>query len=150
MSLPRDEDLGRTRQPGTVLAITCLALGAVVAATASLNVTLPDIARQTHPDQTRQSWVVDAHSLMVASLLLPAGAFGDPVGRHLELVAGLIILATGSDPLAQEQQKCGGVPGRYDTVPAYRRSPLNARKDGLAQAMMLFVIERLMGEEDFS
>jgi hypothetical protein len=33
---------------------------------------LPDIARPTHPDQTRPSWVVDAHSLMVASLLLPA------------------------------------------------------------------------------
>jgi MFS family permease len=149
MSPPRDGALGRTPQQGAVL-ITCPALGTVVAAMASLNVALPDVARPTHPDQTRQSWVVDAHSLMVASLLLSAGAFGDPVGRRLELVAGLIIFATGSDPLAQDLQKCGGVFSRRDTVASCRRSQLNTGKDGLAQAMMLFLIERLLGAEDLS
>jgi hypothetical protein len=68
----------------------------------------------------------------------------------LELVAGLIIFATGSDPLAQDQQKCGGVFSRWDTVQSCWRSQLPTGKDGLAQAMMLFVIERLLGAADLS
>lgn len=87
---------GPTLRQGAVLAITCLALGAVVAAMASLNVALPDIARQTHADQTQQSWIIDAYSLVFASLLLPAGALGDRFGRRKALVIGLAIFGVGS------------------------------------------------------
>jgi EmrB/QacA subfamily drug resistance transporter len=81
---------------GLVLFTTCLALGAVVAAMASLNVALPGLARETHASQTQLSWVVDAYSLAFASLLLPAGALGDRFGRRLALVAGLAVFAVGS------------------------------------------------------
>ncbi|UXY30699.1 MFS transporter [Streptomyces sp. HUAS TT20] len=81
---------------GAVLAITCLALATVVAAMASLNVALPDIARHTHADQTQQTWIIDAYSLVFASLLLPAGALGDRFGRRRALIVGLVIYGAGS------------------------------------------------------
>ncbi|MFJ2959405.1 MFS transporter [Streptomyces sp. NPDC087270] len=81
---------------GVVLFVTCLALGAVVSAMASLNVALPSLARETHASQTQLSWIVDAYSLAFASLLLPAGALGDRFGRRRALVAGLVVFAVGS------------------------------------------------------
>ncbi len=81
----------RDGHPGLVLAVTCLALAVVVSAMASLNVALPDIAVHTHADQTQQSWIVDAYSLVFASLLLPAGALGDRFGRRRALIAGLLV-----------------------------------------------------------
>ncbi|HEY4823765.1 MAG TPA: hypothetical protein VIH49_01855, partial [Solirubrobacteraceae bacterium] len=56
---------------GAITAVVCLALAAVVAAMASLNVALPDIARDTHASQTDLTWIIDAYSLAFASLLLP-------------------------------------------------------------------------------
>ncbi|MFK0168674.1 MFS transporter [Streptomyces sp. NPDC090306] len=80
----------------SVLAVTCLALGAVVAAMASLNVALPDLARQTHATQTDLSWIIDAYSLVFASLLLPAGALGDRFGRRRALITGLTVFGGAS------------------------------------------------------
>ncbi|MGZ4619602.1 MAG: MFS transporter [Frankiaceae bacterium] len=79
-----------------VLAVTCLALAAVVAAVASLNVALPSLARDTHASQTQLSWVVDAYALAFAALLLPGGAIGDRYGRRRVLLAGLAIFGLGS------------------------------------------------------
>ena len=80
---------------GAVTAVVCLALAAVVAAMSSLNVA-PGIARATHASQTQLAWIIDAYSLVFASLLLPAGAFGDRYGRRLALLAGLSIFGAGS------------------------------------------------------
>ena len=63
---------------------------------ASLNVALPDIARDTHATQTQLSWVIDAYSLVFAALLLPGGALGDRYGRRVALIAGLVIFGAGS------------------------------------------------------
>ncbi|MFF2095778.1 MFS transporter [Streptomyces sp. NPDC058202] len=79
-----------------VLVVTCLALGTVVAAMASLNVALPDLARETHATQTQLSWIIDSYSLVFASLLLPAGALGDRFGRRRALLAGLTLFGAGS------------------------------------------------------
>src|SRR5215470_16770385 len=81
---------------GAVTAVVCIALAAVVAAMSSLNVALPEIARSTHATQTQLAWIIDAYSLVFASLLLPAGAFGDRYGRRLALLAGLTVFGTGS------------------------------------------------------
>ena len=81
---------------GAVTAVVCLALAAVVAAMSSLNVALPEIARSTHATQTQLAWIIDAYSLVFASLLLPAGAFGDRYGRRLALLVGLSIFGAGS------------------------------------------------------
>jgi EmrB/QacA subfamily drug resistance transporter len=79
-----------------VTAVVCLALAAVVAAMASLNVALPDIARNTHASQTDLVWVVAAYSLAFSALLLPAGGIGDRYGRRVALVIGLAIFGAGS------------------------------------------------------
>src|SRR5215469_961951 len=83
-------------RPAAVTAVVCLALAAVVAAVSSLNVALPGMARATHATQTELAWIVDAYSLVFASLLLPAGAIGDRYGRRLALVAGLLIFGAAS------------------------------------------------------
>src|SRR6185312_1972215 len=81
---------------GPVLAVTCLALGAVVAAMASLNVALPSIARETHAGLTQLTWIIDAYSLVFASLLLPGGALGDRFGRRRTLLIGLSVFGADS------------------------------------------------------
>jgi EmrB/QacA subfamily drug resistance transporter len=81
---------------GVITAAVCLALAAVVAAMASLNVALPDIARDTHASQTDLVWVIDAYSLAFAALLLPGGAIGDRYGRRVALIIGLLIFGGGS------------------------------------------------------
>src|ERR1700743_2861725 len=83
-------------RPGAVTVVVCLALAAVVAAMASLNVALPGIARSTHASQTQLAWIIDAYSLVFASLLRPAGAIGDRYGRRRALIAGLLIFGAGS------------------------------------------------------
>jgi MFS family permease len=83
-------------RPGLVTAVVCLALAAVVSAIASLNVALPEIARDTHASQTELVWVIDAYSLVFAALLLPAGGIGDRYGRRVALISGLVIFGGGS------------------------------------------------------
>ncbi|MBN0043008.1 MFS transporter [Streptomyces actuosus] len=104
MSVVQPLDTARPAPPPVrqtlVLVITCLALGGVVAAMASLNVALPNIARETHGSQTQLSWIIDAYSLAFASLLLPAGALGDRFGRRRALLAGLAIFGAGSGAAA--------------------------------------------------
>ena len=81
---------------GAITAVVCLALATVVAAMSSLNVALPDIARSTHASQTQLSWIIDAYSLVFASLLLLAGAIGDRYGRRRALIVGLAVFGAGS------------------------------------------------------
>jgi EmrB/QacA subfamily drug resistance transporter len=87
---------GNGTRDRAVLVVTCLALAAVVAAVASLNVAIPSIARSTHATETQLTWMVDTYSLVFAALLLPAGAVGDRFGRRRALLAGLTIFGAGS------------------------------------------------------
>ncbi|MFW0795023.1 MFS transporter [Gordonia sp. CPCC 205515] len=87
---------GTTTRHGVVTVVVCLALATVVAAMSSLNVALTDIARSTHATQTQLEWIIDAYSLVFASLLLPAGALGDQFGRRRALIGGLAIFGIGS------------------------------------------------------
>src|SRR5271170_5092780 len=89
-------DATTSSRHGVITAVVCLALAAVVAAMSSLNVALPDIARATHATQTQLAWIIDAYSLVFASLLLPAGAIGDRYGRRIALIAGLSIFGGAS------------------------------------------------------
>ena len=73
---PPPADLTASRRRA-VLGVMCLALMMVVAAVASLNVALPDLARDTGATQSQLQWIVDAYALVFAGLLLPAGALGD-------------------------------------------------------------------------
>jgi EmrB/QacA subfamily drug resistance transporter len=79
-----------------VTAVVCIALGAVSAAMASLNVAIPDLVRSTHATQTQLEWIIDAYLLVFSVLLLPAGALGDRYGRRKALIGGLVIFGTAS------------------------------------------------------
>src|SRR3954468_6474240 len=79
-----------------VLLMMCVALATVVRAVSSLNIAIPDLARDTGATPTQLQWIVDAYALVFAGLLLPAGALGDRVGRRLILLIGLAIFGTGA------------------------------------------------------
>jgi EmrB/QacA subfamily drug resistance transporter len=94
-SLSTDIELSPGRRRA-VLAVLCLALMMVVAAVASLNVALPDLARATGATQSQLQWIVDAYALVFAGLLLPAGALGDRFGRKGILLTGLAVFGGAS------------------------------------------------------
>jgi EmrB/QacA subfamily drug resistance transporter len=79
-----------------VLGVMCLALMMVVAAVASLNVALPDLAEGTGATQSQLQWIIDAYALVFAGLLLPAGALGDRFGRKGILLIGLAVFGGAS------------------------------------------------------
>src|ERR1700689_1066198 len=67
---------GRPAGNTIVTVVVCIALGAVAAAMASLNVAIPGLVRSTHASQTQLEWIIDAYLLVFAVLLPPAGAAG--------------------------------------------------------------------------
>jgi len=79
-----------------VTVVVCIALGAVSAAMASLNVAIPGLVRSTHASQTQLEWIIDAYLLVFAVLLLPSGALGDRYGRRRALLAGLVVFGAAS------------------------------------------------------
>jgi EmrB/QacA subfamily drug resistance transporter len=79
-----------------ILVMMCFALATVVSAVSSLNVALPDLARDTGAGPTELQWIVDAYALVFAGLLLPAGAIGDRLGRRRVLLTGLAVFGGGA------------------------------------------------------
>ncbi len=84
--------IGRGRR-FLVLAVMCTALATVVSAVSSLNVALPDIARDINATSSDLQWIVDAYAIVFAGLLLLFGAVGDRLGRRPVLLAGLAIFS---------------------------------------------------------
>lgn len=81
------------RSPVLVLVGSIAAAMLVMANVAVLNVALPELSVELGATQAQGQWMVDIYSVVLASLLLPAGAVGDRYGRRLILLAGLIVLA---------------------------------------------------------
>jgi EmrB/QacA subfamily drug resistance transporter len=84
------------RQRTRVLAAMCLALVLVVAGVSMVAVGLPNIARDLSLSQTSVNWVADAYALVLASLLMVAGAIGDRYGRRGALLTGVAVFGAGS------------------------------------------------------
>ena len=79
-----------------LLTVAALDVLLVISSMVALNAALPDIAVETAATQTQLTWIVDGYTLVLACLLLPAGAIGDRYGRRGALVAGLAIFAAAS------------------------------------------------------
>jgi EmrB/QacA subfamily drug resistance transporter len=79
-----------------LLTIAALDVLLVISSMVALNAALPDIALTTSATQTQLTWVVDGYTLVLACLLLPAGALGDRYGRRGALLLGLAIFAAAS------------------------------------------------------
>ncbi len=86
----------RYQHRGWILAVMCLALVMVVAGVSMLANALPSIAADLDASQSSQQWIVDAYALILAALLLPAGALGDRFGRRRALIAGTAIFGVAS------------------------------------------------------
>jgi EmrB/QacA subfamily drug resistance transporter len=89
----RDGPRGRR---GWTLFIACAGVAMVIASMVALNTALSDIATATAATQTQLTWIVDSYTLLLACLLLPAGAIGDRYGRRSALLVGTAIFALAS------------------------------------------------------
>ena len=81
---------------GWTLYVACSGVALVIASMVALNTALADIAVATSASQTQLTWIVDSYTLLLACLLLPAGAIGDRYGRRTALLVGLAIFAVAS------------------------------------------------------
>ncbi|MER6097443.1 MFS transporter [Streptomyces sp. NPDC001728] len=79
-----------------VLAICCMSLLIVSLDNTALNVALPTLRRDLGASVTGLQWVIDAYTLVLASLLMLAGSTADRIGRRKVFVTGLVVFALGS------------------------------------------------------
>ncbi len=79
-----------------LLTVACFGVLLVISSMVALNTALPDIAIATSATQTQLTWIVDSYTLVLACLLLPAGALGDRYGRRGAMLVGLAIFAGAS------------------------------------------------------
>ena len=61
-----------------------------------LNLALPNIAVSLHASTADLQWIVDAYSLVLAALILPAGLLGDRYGRKRMLLVALVLFGASS------------------------------------------------------
>jgi EmrB/QacA subfamily drug resistance transporter len=71
----------------------CFALILVVASVSALNLAMPDLAIDLGATDTSLTWIADAYTLALATLVLPFGALGDRWGRRRVLVVGTALFA---------------------------------------------------------
>jgi len=76
-----------------ILAVLCLSVFLALVDNTIVNVALPSISRQLHATTSDLQWIVDAYSLVFASLLLVGGSLGDRYGRKGALQTGLVAFA---------------------------------------------------------
>src|SRR6266545_2672728 len=79
-------------------ALAALALSALVVGLdlTVLNLALPTLATALHASTSDLQWIVDAYSLVLAAMMLPAGLLGDRFGRKRLLLAALTLFAAAS------------------------------------------------------
>lgn len=84
------------RRRWTVMVICAFALFLVGLDTTIVTVGLAEIGSGVGLDAARVPWVVDAYTVVFASLLMTSGAVADRFGRRLVLLTGLSIFAVAS------------------------------------------------------
>jgi EmrB/QacA subfamily drug resistance transporter len=78
------------------LLVLCMSLLVIGLDNTILNVALPTLVRDLHATQTQLQWIVDAYTIVYASLLLTTGSLGDKFGRKGALSVGLVVFGFGS------------------------------------------------------
>jgi len=84
------------RRKTIILASCCLSLLIVSMDATIVNVAIPSIRADLHASPSQIQWVVDIYTLVLASLLMLAGATGDRFGRRRVFQIGLATFALGS------------------------------------------------------
>ena len=78
------------------LTIVCVGIFMLLLDITVVNVALPKIQRDLHSSFTDLQWVVDAYSLMLASVVLNAGSLGDLLGRKRVFLIGIVLFTAAS------------------------------------------------------
>ena len=84
------------RRKVIILISCCLSLLIVSMDATIVNVAIPSIRTELHASASELQWVIDVYTLVLASLLLLAGATADRFGRRRVFQIGLTIFAVGS------------------------------------------------------
>src|ERR671933_2696682 len=79
-----------------VLAICCMSLFIVGLDNTIVNVALPAIRTDLHASVSALQWIVDAYTLVLASLLMLGGSTADRLGRARIFKVGLATFTAGS------------------------------------------------------
>ncbi|RNI24615.1 MFS transporter [Flexivirga caeni] len=79
-----------------VLAICCSSLFIVGIDSTGVNLAIPSIGRELHASGSQLQWVIDAYTLVLASLLMLSGSTADRVGRRRVFQIGLVAFGLGS------------------------------------------------------
>jgi EmrB/QacA subfamily drug resistance transporter len=88
-------ELSRYRRIG-ILLICSMSLLVVGLDVTIVNVALPSIGHDLHASVSGLQWVVDAYTLVLASLLMLSGSTADRLGRRRTFVLGLALFSAGS------------------------------------------------------
>ena len=78
------------------LIIVCVAIFMLLLDITIVNVALPKIQTDLHSSFTDLQWVVDAYSLMLATVVLNAGSLGDMLGRKRVFLTGVVLFTAAS------------------------------------------------------
>jgi EmrB/QacA subfamily drug resistance transporter len=84
------------RQRLLILGICCLSLLIVGLDSTIVNVALPSIRDDLHASVSGLQWVIDAYTLVLASLLMLSGSTADRIGRKRVFQTGLVVFSLGS------------------------------------------------------
>jgi EmrB/QacA subfamily drug resistance transporter len=79
-----------------ILGICCLSLFIVGVDNTIVNVALPTIARGLNASVSGLQWIVDGYTMVLASLVMSAGAAADRFGRRRIFLVGLIVFTVSS------------------------------------------------------
>lgn len=82
--------------PNLILGICCLSLLMVAMDITIVNVALPSIRHDLGASITGLQWVIDAYTMVVASLLMLAGSMADRFGRRRVFQTGMALFMLGS------------------------------------------------------
>ncbi len=88
--------VSRPLRPNLVLAICCLSLLMVSMDATIVNVALPSIRHDLAASISGLQWVIDAYTMVVASLLMLAGSTADRFGRRRIFQTGMSLFMLGS------------------------------------------------------
>lgn len=115
------------------LIIVCVAIFMLLLDITIVNVALPKIQRSLDASFTDLQWVVDAYSLLLASVVLNAGSLGDLLGRKRVFLTGVVLFTIAS-------ALCGAA-----TTPLFLNLARGAQ--GIGGAIMFAVSLALLSQE---
>ena len=99
MSTTHSEDRAPTARRANrwiALAVVCISVAVIVLDGTIVNVAIPSIQLSLGVTSSQLQWIVDAYTLVFASMLLTAGTMGDRYGRRGTLMVGLTVFGGGS------------------------------------------------------